>query len=107
MECLEVSFDADISHLFCGEQSQPAIRSITFGQSSWRLPRIAHSQIIKVRHPACSSFVKFFSSFAQLRVIFFRHNSELALGHLNSSHSCLCQKQPCTKMTALYFGNTR
>ena len=40
-------------------------------------------------------------------LILARQNSFRVCGHLNIWHSCACQKQPCTKIAARYFGNTR
>ena len=58
-------------------------------------------------HPASISFSLCKVSFCTFLSNFFCQNSTQLLGIYSSLHPiCLCQKQPFTKTTALYFGKT-
>jgi hypothetical protein len=98
---------AAICARFRREESQCAILFINIERSKRRLPRTEHSQTVMTRQPVDVSLTRFFSSFIRFVWIFRRQNAALVLGHWNKGHSCPCQRQPCTKMTARYFGNTR
>lgn len=62
---------------------------------------------MKTRQPDSSNSKIFFSS---LNTLFFNLGFQywaLLVGFFDRGHpSCWCQKQPCTKMTILYFGST-
>ena len=68
---------------------------------------LAHSQIVATRQPFPSKAERCLRSRSLFKVIFSLQNSRLVPGHLKRWQSWPCQKQPCTKITALYFGNTR
>ena len=67
----------------------------------------SHSQIIITLYPINLSSSWFFLSLSIFFVNLAFQYSELLLGLEAILHpSCWCQKQPCTKMTVLYFGST-
>jgi len=66
-----------------------------------------HSHITITRHPRSLSALMSRSSRAQFEPIFVSQNSCRIWGTLNKWHLWPCQKQPCTSITALYFGSTR
>src|SRR6266700_7307500 len=96
-----------ISSRFCPCSSQRATFVITFSRTTLGFLRSVHSHTVKTRHPAAFNFTRFSASFLAFLVIFSFQNAALVFGHRNDSHSCLCHKQPCTKITARYFGKTR
>lgn len=70
--------------------------------------RKAHSQIVATRQPSARSTSRTALSRATFDPNFACQNFERVTGVVAKRHpSCRCQKHPCTKMTALYFGNTR
>ena len=70
-------------------------------------PMTLHSQTVSTRQPASTSACSFAASRARLPAILATQNSVRVAGRWPRGQSCPCQKQPCTKMTARYFGNTR
>ena len=67
----------------------------------------SHSNTSITFHPKATRAASFFSSLALFFIIFSVHHSVLVLGmEKYLQFSCPCQKQPCTKMTVLYFGST-
>src|SRR5699024_7290277 len=66
----------------------------------------SHSQTINTFQPISLSFLWFISSRSTFRLILGIQYSILEEGHTNRPQSCLCQKQPFTKITVLYFGST-
>ena len=57
-------------------------------------------------HPASRRSLQFFRSLSTFPRIFFVQYSVFDAGQTNLGQSCLCQKQPLTKMTVRYFGRT-
>ena len=69
---------------------------------------IAHSQTTFTRHPALLSATMFRLSLATFSSNLRAQKSGLVAGVVVKRHPlCLCQKQPCTKITAPYPGKTR
>lgn len=104
-------FKLDIKHYFVRiifdvgryvESSKHLIRS----SNPSPLPLVSHSQTTKTRQPNSISLSAFILSLLLFSVILFSQNSVLVLGTLKYSQSWPCQKQPCTKITVLYLGNT-
>lgn len=96
-----------ITKLLRLDRSHEAARLITRGGSYRPGPLRAHSQTVRILHPrekisSCCS-----RSRCRFPDIFFFQNLALLDGHLKSGQSCPCQKHPCTRMTARYFGKTR
>ena len=75
------------------------VASITFFLSS-------HSHTVSTVQPSCCSSAKFLLSLSTFPMILGRQYSSFVLGHTNRGQSCLCQKQPFTKITVLYLGRT-
>ena len=96
-----------ISRRFGPCWSQPATLAVTPLIRELGFLRSVHSQTVKTRHPAAFNFTILRASFLEFRVILFRQNSALVFGHRNNGHSCLCHRQPCTKITARRLGKTR
>lgn len=70
--------------------------------------RKAHSQTTAILHPNASSSEMFRRSRLTFSSNLVDQNVSLELGWVHHRQSrCLCQKQPWTSTTALYFGNTR
>ena len=66
----------------------------------------SHSQTISTFHPISVSLFWFSLSRSTFRLILGIQYSILEEGHTNRLQLCLCQKQPFTKITVLYFGST-
>lgn len=84
--------------------SQAIIRSSAIHLA---LPRSAHSHIVRRRHPSSASWSEARASRVTFAAIFATQNSALVFGLTDIGQSCPCQKQPFTKITAPYRGNTR
>src|ERR1035437_3789086 len=66
-----------------------------------------HSHKLIIFQPSFFSALAAFASLAMLPFIFLSHHSVLVLGTTKYlQFLCPCQKQPCTKITVLYFGRT-
>ena len=69
--------------------------------------RTPHSQTVSTLQPSSASSATCRRSRARLPRNFFSQKARRVLGITASRHpECWCQKQPCTKMTAEYFGRT-
>ena len=95
------------SYIFCSKHHwrNPRTRSSTTAGLE-----TSHSQIVNTRHPNALSFLKCSLSRNLVRSSFGRQYEILDLGKPAFGHSgseCQCQKQPLTKITALYRGNTK
>src|SRR6266487_1552113 len=67
----------------------------------------SHSQRIIILQPSFCKACKAFASLALLEFILVSHHSVLVLGTTKYlQFPCPCQKQPCIKITVLYFGKT-
>src|SRR5205085_11974828 len=67
----------------------------------------SHSQRLIIFQPSLFKAFATFLSLLMLEFILFSHQSVLVLGTTKYLQpSCPCQKQPCTKITVLYFGKT-
>lgn len=90
-----------------GPSKMVAMHLSTTSSSGHRCaPFSAHSHIVTIRHPDADSLFWVSQSRSVLRVIFSRQKLDRVLGHLNRWQPCPCQKQPCTRTTARYFGRT-
>jgi hypothetical protein len=71
-------------------------------------PRTSHSQTTAVRQPASCSLVRLCASRATLPSNLADQKAALVAGVVVKRHSTWrCQKHPCTRTAARYFGNTR
>lgn len=70
-------------------------------------PVNSHCQTTNTRHPSARSSASLRASRSLFATAFCSQNSAFEAGRRPSRHSWACQKQPCTKMTALCLGNTR
>lgn len=69
--------------------------------------RNSHSQMVRTRQPSFLSRRALRMSLATFASNFFFQKSDLVAGNRPAWHRWACQKQPCTKTTAQYFGKTR
>lgn len=85
--------------------NQSAMVAATWPDDCFRGPRTAHSHTVATRQPSSSNLCVEASSRAALLAIF---NCQLQSGGiLKAGQLCWCQKQPCTKITALYLVSTK
>lgn len=63
--------------------------------------------MIQILNPLSRSFPTACVSSEMFLCSFVRQKSTLLDGHLKRWHPCICQKQPCIKITAWCFGNVR
>lgn len=66
----------------------------------------SHSHTVRTFHPISVSNWEFNLSLSAFLSILGRQYSWLEEGQTNLGQLCLCQKQPFTKITVLYLGNT-
>lgn len=74
--------------------------------STVRSSRVEHSHTTSTRQPSACTVSSTVSSLSLFFRSFSRQNSVRLPGSLKYLQSWTCQKQPCTNMTARYFGNT-
>lgn len=66
----------------------------------------SHSHIVITFHPMLDNSLWLLLSRSTFLKIFGCQYSRFVDGHTNLGQSCLCQKQPLTKITVLYLGRT-
>lgn len=91
----------------CFPGSHLAQRMTTLSISRSDCPLIAHSHIVQILHPALIRPARTARSRLRFPFILSFQNVFRVAGHLNRRHPWPCQKHPCTKTTARYFGRTR
>ncbi len=87
--------------------SQPRMMETTSSSSRRARPTSAHSQTTTTRHPRASSCRSRSSSRSQFAASLAAQNSALVAGSTPFGHSCPCQKQPWTNMTARRLRSTK
>ena len=81
--------------------------SMTSGKGRRPAPLSEHSQTMRKRHPKACKAAVVRRSRSRFPRILCDQNSGRVVGSLNSGQSCPCQKQPCTRRTARFRGNTK